>query len=384
MKTDQILARSSRYAFFAAALLTGAGLVATMAADRPGQLAAGTWYDLAVTKQALAVCVGLACMVALSRTTFDRLFSLALPFMALILIALILVWVPGVKAPIEGFHRRIGIGPVTIQPGEFAKLALILMLAVLCTKGAKGREITTHTVGWCLGMITLLAVLIEREPDLGTALVILAIGLSMLYTAGAPIRTMAIYSISVTFAVLLITGFGALFGHSYRIHRITAFLNPEADIDGTGFQIVQGLISVSIGGLFGRGYGNGDGRDYLPAPNTDYVLANMIEQGGLLTLLVVAALIGLIVRHAYLVVQHSTDRFARLVAAGVGAMLLWQSLINLGVITSSIPCTGVPMPFISFGTSSLVVTLIAVGIILRPATPSPRRNALPRPSEAIG
>lgn len=362
------LAASSAAAMFSAVILTTIGLVFTHAASRPGSLDPTAWYLLPVTKQALAASLGFAVMIALSRTTYDRLYAASWPLLWVTLVMLGLVWAPGIAAPTGEVHRRLGYGALTIQPSELAKISVVLYLAAYCSRGAQWRGDTLGGLAVPLGTIGLVCIAIEREPDLGTALVVFLGGVSLLYAAGASHRYLIGFSALGVGAVLLVVLIGHVFGVSYRLGRLPAWWAPEQYATGIGYQIVHSLISVSKGGLTGVGFGQGEGRFYLPASNTDYAMATVTEEFGIFGLGAVLLLIGVIVAHAHRVATRSRDPFARLVACGLGAMIMWQAVLNVAVVTNAIPCTGVPMPFISYGTSSLVVMLASVGILMRPET----------------
>jgi len=361
---------SSGAALFAAVALTAAGLIITSSAQRPGTLGSAPWYDLPITKQGAAAAFGLILLMGLSGTTYDRLLASSGVVMLACLVALALVWVPGIEAPTGGVHRRLGYGPFTVQPSEFAKIGMVLYLAMYCTQ--KGRPIRDLRLG--LGvpfiLIAVVFVAVEREPDLGTALVLLLTSLSTLYVAGARARHLIGFAICAAAVVAGAVLLGHWFGVSYRAGRIAAWWEPERYATSIGYQIVHSLISVSLGGWLGAGYGRGEGRFYLPASNTDYAMATVAEEFGLLGVVIVMVALGLIVAHAYRVVVHSADPFAKVVASGLGSIILWQALLNIAVVTNAIPCTGVPMPFISYGTSSLVAMLASVGILTRPAVRS--------------
>ncbi|MBM3495959.1 MAG: cell division protein FtsW [Armatimonadetes bacterium] len=309
-------------------------------------------------------------MFGLSRTTYDRLRSLAWPALIVCLIALFMVWCPGIGHRANGSNRWIGWGFAKIQPSEFAKLGLILYLAAIVSQPKY--PITGLWRGLTIPLIAISVVCltVEREPDLGTSIVLFMTALSILWVAGAQRKHVwAVFTIAVVAAAI----FTATAEH--RRERIWAWLEPEKHATGGGFQILQSLIAVSESGPLGRGFGNGEGRHYIPASGTDYIMATVAEETGLPGIVVIVGVMAFMVWQAYRLAARSRDRFASLVGAGVGSMLMWQILLNLAVVTNSVPSTGVPMPFISAGGSSLIACLAALGILCRPSgTQAPRER----------
>ncbi len=365
MNTERLLQTTSILACVAVVVLTGMGILMTQAASNPAQLGVTPWHTAPVVKQILAAVIGLAVMFVMSRVTYDQLRQAALPFLLVCGVMLVLVFVPGVRAPIGTFYRRIGYASWTVQPSEFAKLALVLFLAShLCVRR---RDPTARkTLGGALFAILAVALLVEREPDLGTAIVIVLTGFTVLYVAGAKTRHLAAVLATLMVIGLASVVLGDRIGAGHRTSRFAGWWDPEGHARDAGYQVLQSLISISASGLRGTGLGAGELRFYIPASNTDYVMAAVAEEMGIMGILVVAICIAVIVLHAHLIVVHNRDPFVRYTAAGIGAMIMWQAIINVAVVTNCIPCTGVTMPFISFGTSSLVAMSAAVGILLRP------------------
>jgi cell division protein FtsW len=204
------------------------------------------------------------------------------------------------------------------------------------------------------------AVLVTMQPDLGTTLLLGAIGLGMLFVAGAPVRYVA--PIAGAGAALALA---AAMAEPYRRARILSFLNPWADPLNTGYQAIQSLIALGSGGWFGVGLGASRQKwSYIPNAHTDFIFAILGEEMGLLGTLVVVGLFGFIAYLGIRTARRAPDRFGMLVAAGITIWISTQALVNIGAVTASLPITGVPLPFVSFGGSSLVVSMIAMGILV--------------------
>ena len=267
--------------------------------------------------------------------------------------------VPHLGASVNGSRRWLGLSSLSIQPSEFAKLTLVFFLAVrLADMGERIRSLTSGVVP-LLGAIFVVALLIQREPDMGTASIIVAIGFIMLFVAGAriPHLLMGIFS-TAPFVIY------SIFAHSYQRERILAFINPWKDPLNYGFHIVQSLYALGSGGWWGVGLGASREKFfYLPEQYTDFIFSIVGEELGLIGTLTVVALFLVFATRAVNIAMRAEDRFGYFLALGCTALIVVQAFINIGVVTSSWPVTGVPLPFISFGGSALVVDLIAVALI---------------------
>ncbi len=312
-----------------------------------------------VKRQLFFAGVGLCGMLAVMRVRRKTLFDLAVPLLALAVGLLILCWVPGIGISERGAHRWIGYGQLRFQPAEFAKLAVVLYLAAMLSSMRKGIREPWRGFGVQALIVGFVCVLIEREPDMGTAAVVFLTAFSMLYLGGArPVH------LAVAIGVSLLGAAGAVLMHPYRLQRILMFLNPHSDpLDG-GYQIIHGVVGVGSGGVTGVGVGFGREKFYLPAANTDYVFATVAEEVGLLGGVLLIGLILWLGYRAYRIACEVNDDFLRLVAAGVTLTICWQALINMSVVTASIPATGVPLPFVSYGPNSLIMMLLGIGLLL--------------------
>ncbi len=260
---------------------------------------------------------------------------------------------------IEKTNRWIQISGIRFQPSEIAKLSLILFLADHLSR-KQGRISELKSLAFPLGVLFFLILLIIREPDYGTAILIFGIGTAMLYLGGVKFRYF-IYLGGVSAALF---GF-YLFQASYRLQRILAFLSPTKDPLGSGFQIIQSKLAVGAGGLLGVSLGESTQKlFFLPCAHTDYIYAIIGEELGLLGTLSILILFCIILWRGILISLRAPDTFCRLVAAGLTLAILGQALLNISIVLGLGPPTGLPLPLISFGRSSLICTLLSIGILL--------------------
>jgi len=302
---------------------------------------------------------GLGCLWLGVRVGYRRMRAFAPLILLGVCVMLCLVWVPGVGIKDNGSNRWLGSGAFRFQPSEFAKLAVILFLAAVCSR--RGYPIRDLRKGLAPPLVALLFVtlLIEREPDLGTAVVVLLTGAGVLYLAGARLR-----HLTATLAVMAVVGTGVIALHGYRGGRFTSWLDPYGTRRGLGYQVFQSLMGVIPSGLLGVGIGEGSQKYYLPAANSDYIMATVFEETGLLGASVVIGAFAALVALSFAVARRAADRFGMLVASGIGLALGLQAALNLAVVTNTIPSTGVPLPLVSYGGSSLLVTMFGIGLLL--------------------
>ena len=311
-------------------------------------------------RQAVYAIVGLGAMFAASRFNYWNLKRIAGPALLGSLVMLLMVWMPVIGLTRNGASRWIGMGPVQLQPSEFAKLALIIYLAAVLCRGAHNIRDFWDGLAAPLAIVGVLVVLVEREPDLGTAFIMLMASLTLLYLAGARRRHLA----AIIGGCIVLFIIASMFSHSFRAGRIQTFLNPNADPSGKGYQINHGLIAVGSGGLTGVGLGAGREKFYIPEANTDFIFATIAEETGLVGSLVVLGLLAAVGLQGFRIASRTRDPFGSLLAAGIAAMISWQAIVNVAVVTGSIPATGVPLPLISYGGSSVLFLLIGIGILL--------------------
>jgi cell division protein FtsW len=305
--------------------------------------------------------LGLAGLLVASRIDFRHLRYLAIPIYVITLLLLVAVLIPQIGTEINGSRRWIIIpGVGSLQPAEFAKLAVVLYLAHWFDR--RGRQARSFWNGLIpFGMLVAPGfLLIALQPDLGTAGVYAMAALSVFFMAGANLLYLgAIGSAVLAVAVMMISN------TSYQLERIQAFLDPFRDPYGAGYNTLQALMALALGGLTGLGLGESKLKFlYLPAPSTDFIFAIIGEEFGLVGTLGVLALFVIVAYQGYRIAIHAPDTFSGLLACGITTWLVVQACINMAVVTSLLPVTGIPLPFISAGGSALTINLAAVGILL--------------------
>jgi cell division protein FtsW len=300
---------------------------------------------------------GLVALAVLSRVPFRRLRPLAGPLLLSSFALLVAVLVMGTT--VNGARRWLPLGIIDFQPSELAKLALCLWLAGLLTRRAAPQSL--GELSRPIGAVVLAAcALIIVEPDLGTAIAIVLMASAMLAVAGTPPRVLAGAA-----ATLVGLALAAIWLEPYRRERLFAFMDPWADPEGAGFQTVQAMIALGSGGVFGVGLGESVQKiNYLPEANTDMIFAVVGEELGLVGSGAVVAAFAVFGWAGFNVALRCRDPFGKLLAAGITALVTGQALVNLAAVLGLAPLTGIPLPFVSYGGSSLIVGLAAVGILL--------------------
>ncbi|MBE0447698.1 MAG: putative lipid II flippase FtsW [Actinobacteria bacterium] len=325
-----------------------------------------------IKRQLISVAIGSVALLFFSQIPVRSLQKLALPAIIAAILMLFTVLIPELGKTTGGASRWIPIGGFRIQPSEFAKLAVILYTADFLTKRRKFlgdfKEIYPYSA-----VMILIILLVMKQPDMGTTLAICMAAFVMIFIGGFNLG----YVIGIGTAGL-ITGAYLIYSASYRLERITAFLNPMADPLGKRWQIMQSLIAFGSGGLFGVGLGMSKQKYfYLPAAHTDFIFAIIGEELGLLGALFTISLFAFFAYYGIRVSFRCKDHFGRLLGAGLTSMIVLQALVNMGAVTAMLPITGIPMPFISYGGSSLIINLASAGILLSIAVEN-RREASSR------
>lgn len=311
-------------------------------------------------RQLLFAGMGLIGMLILSRIHYGLYKKYANYFLLLSFCLLVLVLVPGIGLVRGGARSWIGIGAFSLQPAEFIKLGLIIFLAKYMSTYVNDAKTFKRGVVPLTTIILIIFGVIMLQPDFGSGMVIVATGLIMLFVCGVPIK----YFVSFALAGLLgITGL--ILSAPYRVERITAYLDPLEDPLGSGFQILQSLYAIAPGGFLGHGIGNSVQKFYyLPEPQTDFIFAIAAEESGFIGATIILILFVLFfVRCAHIILK-TNDLFAKYVVVGIMSMLMVQVMINIGVVIGLLPVTGITLPFMSYGGSSLTITLLSIGIIL--------------------
>ncbi|MDQ6859434.1 MAG: putative lipid II flippase FtsW [Chloroflexota bacterium] len=313
-----------------------------------------------LVQQSAWVAIGLLTMFIVARVDYHRYRRLAFPGLVIALILLIVVLVPGVGTRVGGASRWLRVSSFAgLQPAELAKLAVVVYLAFWLA--AKQERIGRWSVTLpFIALVTLVAGLVVAEPDLGTAIVLVAIGLGMYFVAGARIAEFAALAGLTTIAVASVAVV-----QPYRLARLATFLDPWSDPQGTGFQTIQSIYGLALGGPFGEGLGAGREKfGFLPAPYTDSIFAVLGDELGLLGTLAVVVLFLVIAFKGIRIALSAPDLAGSLLATGITVWLVFQAWVNMAVVASLVPMTGITLPFISYGGSSICVGLVAVGILL--------------------
>jgi cell division protein FtsW len=306
--------------------------------------------------------VGLVGMHVVARRGLDGIVALTGPLLAFAFVCLVAVKLPGVGVSVNGARRWLGAGPLQFQPSEIAKLALVLYGAKVLAQ-RPGRIRRPHDVMPLLLMAGMAILLVASQPDLGTALVMAFAVTAMLVAGGMPIRFLAIGAGALAVLVLLYA-----LSEPYRRARLTTFLDPWAHAGDAGFQAVQGQIALGSGGLFGRGIGQSVQKIfYLPEAHTDFILAIIGEELGVAGVFGVLCLYGLLAYAGLRVAKRATGAYAKLLAAGLTSLILSQACLNIFAVLGLAPLTGVPLPFISYGSTNLTVLLASMGLLLNVA-----------------
>jgi cell division protein FtsW len=323
-------------------------------------------------RQGIYAVLGLVLMIAASRVDFRALRALAPPLVLAGLALCVVVLVLG--PPVNGARRWLMLGPASLQPSELAKLGLVIWAAAYLTRRRPPQRLAelARPIGLLAGAFCALILL---EPDLGTVIVIVTMLAAMLLVAGTPARTLAAAG-----AIVAALGLVAVWLEPYRRARIFSFVDPWHDPQGAGFQTVQAMIGLGSGGIFGDGLGEGIAKiNYLPEAHTDMILAVIGEELGLIGTAAVIVAYAAFAHAGLRIALACRDPFGKRLAAGLVAMICGQAAINLAAVLGLAPLTGIPLPFVSYGGSSLVVALTSVGILLNIAGnhAKPARAELP-------
>jgi len=346
--------------FAAVAALVGIGLVMIFSASSATAYAEHRDVAYYAKRQAIWLIVGLICAYGAYRLPYHKLKRAAPYLLVGSILSLVLVLVPHVGFVVNGARRWIGFSMLSLQPSEFAKLALVVYFAAkLSTYGDRIRSLVKGLFPLCIPVVAM-SVLVLKEPDMGTASLLVMVAFAMFFAAGARLAHLAAIFVATVPPVIL-----TILASPYKRARVFAFINPWRDAQNTGFHIVQSLLALGSGGLFGVGLGASRAKFfYLPEQYTDFIFSILGEELGLIGCFAVVALFLLFAYRAIKVAMDAPDRFGFFLALGCAATIVIQAFVNIGVVTSSWPVTGVPLPFISFGGSSLIVNLVAVALVL--------------------
>ncbi len=319
---------------------------------------------------------GLAAMWWASRTDYGALRRWAYPLLATTVVLLIAVLLVGAR--INGARRWFHFGPLSFQPAELAKLALVIYLARSLAQKTTAEKVKSFSVGFVPHMLIagVLMLLLLKQPDLGTACILGLATLVMLFVAGAKVSYLGLAFLGAAPIV-----YQAIVGTPWRLKRMLAYLDPWPYRHDVGYQITESLISIGSGGVWGLGLGQGLQKlFFLPEAHTDYILAIVGEELGLVGLCCVAATFAVIVWRGARAALRARDAFGCYLGFGITAVIALQAMVNLGVVLGALPTKGLPLPFVSYGGSTLIVDLFAAGILLNISRGAPEPAPRLRPS----
>jgi cell division protein FtsW len=346
--------------FGAAVALLSAGVVMVYSAS--AVVAADRFHDpyFFLKKQLFWALLGAGVLLAALRCDYRWLEKAVAPALLVASVLLVLVLVPPIGQAINGTRRWIRLGPVSFQPVELAKLALVIYLAAFLAK--RRGDLEDFRTGALPPLLVggFMAGLVLLQPDLGNCMTLIVLTFGLLYLAGSPIKHLALVAAPALPLIVL-----AIWMAPYRMRRITAFVDPWGDPRGSGFQIIQSWLALGNGGLLGQGIGASRQKlFYLPEAHTDFIFAVLGEELGFVGAVAIVALFAVLVWRGLRVGLRAPDAFGAHLALGVTVLLATQTLVNLGVVTGLLPTKGLPLPFISFGGSALLMTMLATGILL--------------------
>lgn len=351
---NRIPGRGDRWVFISIILLSIIGLLSVYESSVAIALRDFSDQYYYVKEQIQWFIAGFIVMIAASFIDYRHYRAVSFPFFVISMIFLLAVFLPGIGVKAYGAHRWIDVGFINFQPAEIAKLSFILYLSAWLS-GEGNKKLLPFFL-----LLSVIVGLIVIEPDLGTAIVVLATGLLLYFFSGAPLFHFWLIAPVVLSGVLLF-----VFIAPYRVRRLMTFLNPESDPLGASYQIRQILLALGSGNLFGVGIGRSRQKyTFLPEANTDSIFAIIGEEIGFIGSTIVIGIFLFLLWRGYRVAAGAPDSFGRLLALGISSWIGVQTAINLSSTVALIPLTGVPLPFISYGGSSLIVFFASIGILL--------------------
>lgn len=362
-KFNRTLRKTSKYndfiLIFLTLILIVFGVIMVFSASYYSALSKyGDAYHFLIRDGVFAV-IGIAAMLGVSKIPYRVLRKFAFPFLAAVVFMLLLLFTPLGKT-VNGATRWLDLKIITVMPGEFAKLAVILFTASYLTNG-RDKLKKAGSVIWLMLVGGLIAGLIMLQPNMSTAVTVVLIMGSIMFVEGLSWKW-----IGSLLAIGAAAGAGIIIKEGgYKLQRITSFLHPFDDPMGDGYQVVQGLLAMGSGGLFGVGLGKSMQKNlYLPEPQNDFILAIIGEELGFIGIAALMVLYMLLIWRCINITLNAPDRFSMLLGSGVTAMIAIQVLFNIAIVTSSMPPTGVILPFISYGGNAMLVCCIGIGILL--------------------
>jgi cell division protein FtsW len=361
------------------AFLVATGLVMVLSASSVSAFADYGDSFVFVQRQAVYAVIGVLALVVTSRMRYEVWKRLALPLLLLTLGMLVVVLHPSSGIEAYGSSRWFRVGPVTVQPSELAKFTLVVFTAAVITRKWGKLDDLGHLAMPLLPVAVIVCGLVMLQPDLGTTVIISGTVFLVLFAAGVRMRYLTIAGIAGA-----VIGAGLIMSADYRRVRFLSFLHPWDDAQSTGYQLIQSLIALGSGGFTGVGLGASRQKwEYVPNAHTDFIFSILGEELGLLGEIVVLLAFASLLYAGIVIATRTTDVFGRLLASGIVAWFGLQTLVNLGAVTGLLPVTGVPLPFLSYGGSSLVVSLAAVGVLVSIARAPIRAGSSPGPTRRV-
>ncbi len=311
-------------------------------------------------RQVIWMAVGIGALLVFARIDYRAWRRWSVPLVLGTLGLLVAVLVPGLGVTAGGSSRWIGFGLLRLQPSELMKLAMVLFAADIVVKRTDKSAPAKQVIAPVMGVLIVSAALIIKQPDMGTAMVLSCIAFGILFMSGVTLAPLSKVLAAFTVVAVIFA-----FSDSYRRDRVLSFVNPGAHQSGSGYQVWQSLIGLGSGHLFGLGLGGGREKwGTLPNAHTDFIFSVVGEELGLIGAVVILGLFFALAWYGFRAAGRAPDRFGSLLAVGVTVWITSQAVINIGAVIGVLPVTGIPLPFISFGGSSLVITLASVGILL--------------------
>lgn len=333
-----------------------------------------------VKRQAIYAILGVGALLLGRSIDYHRYQRWTYPFLIIVFFLLIAVFLPGIGGKVRGAARWVKLGPFTLQPSEFAKLAVTLFLAYSLSR--KQEKMKTFSVGFLPHMLMagLFIGLIGKEPDFGTAITLMCIVFVMLFVGGTSLTHIILaFSTGVGLAVLMVLR------DPKKFDRVLSFLDPWKHGQDVGYQLKQSLLAIGSGGLLGLGPGQSRAKlFYLPDSHTDFILSIFTEEMGFIGFLLVLALFAILVYRGLLATLHAQDSYGSYLALGITLLIGLPAVINMGVVSGIFPTKGLSLPFLSYGGSSLLANLFAVGILLNISKQVKRPGMTPLPAKVTG
>ena len=340
-----------------AAVLTGIGLVMVLSASSVTAYAEFGSSFLFFNRQVIYAIVGVVGMVCVARLPYRVWQRLSVPLLLVTVVLLILALTSG--RAVYGASRWLYVGSISLQPAELAKLALLSFTATVLAAKWRRLDQLGHLIVPVLPVTAVVAGIVILQRDLGTTIILCGSVFLLLFVAGVRLRWLATGG-----AIGILLSIALIFGEGYRKARFLSYTDPGADPSGAGYQLIQGYIALGSGGWFGVGLGASRQKwGSVPNAHTDFIFAILGEELGLVGAFVVLALFATLIYAGIRIAVRAPDTFGRLLAAGITGWFGLQAIVNLGAVTGLMPITGVPLPFVSFGGSALVVALVAVGVL---------------------